>query len=406
MNASALRRQLRCSYTYSFVLTLNITGAVWVALLAARGYSLWQVGAAEGVFHVVSLLAEVPSGMMADLLGRRRVLALSGVAAALSALLMAFEQNFFWVCASMALSALAYNLVSGSQEALVYDSLKEAGQSERFLTVETVTTQVETAGTALGKLAGALTGVLGFTAFYLVDLGISLLRTLAAMGLREPAVTPEQAARQAAPLRTLLADLPASLRTHVTETADFLRRSPRVVRYILAGAFIDLPAFLTLMYLQQRLTDIGLPTALLGVVLMVCEVGYPLGCWIGGRLHPRRLGRLYALCTAGCGLCTLAMGAAPLAGAVAGGAGFAMFGTIWSLHARKRLNDWFPSDRRATLISVDSMSYSLLMIPASPLTGWIGDLAGSAGAGLVVLGLLLLTAGAVVGVRAAGRRQL
>lgn len=406
MNPNALRCQLRCSYTYSFVLTLNITGAVWVALLVARGYSLWQVGAAEGVFHVVSLLAEVPSGMMADLLGRRRVLALSGVAAALSALLMAFEQNFFWVCASMALSALAYNLVSGTQEALVYDSLKEAGQSERFLTVETITTQVETAGAALGKLAGALTGVLGFTAFYLVDLGISLLRTLAAMGLREPAVTPEQAARQAAPLRTLLADLPASLRTHVTETVEFLRRSPRVVRYILAGAFIDLPAFLTLMYLQQRLTDIGLPTALLGVVLMVCEVGYPLGCWIGGRLQPRRLGWLYAICTAGCGLCTLAMGAAPLAGAVAGGAGFAMFGTIWSLHARKRLNDWFPSDRRATLISVDSMAYSLLMIPASPLTGWIGDLAGSAGAGLVVLGLLLLTAGAVVGVRAAGRRQL
>lgn len=406
MNPNALRRQLRCSYTYSFVLTLNITGAVWVALLVARGYSLWQVGAAEGVFHVVSLLAEVPSGMMADLLGRRRVLALSGVAAALSALLMAFEQNFFWVCASMALSALAYNLVSGTQEALVYDSLKEAGQSERFLTVETITTQVETAGAALGKLAGALTGVLGFTAFYLVDLGISLLRTVTAAGLYEPAATPEQQARRAAPLRTLLAELPASLRTHVAETVEFLRRSPRVVRYILAGAFIDLPAFLTLMYLQQRLTDIGLPTALLGVVLMVCEVGYPLGCWIGGRLQPRRLGWLYVICTAGCGLCTLAMGAAPLAGAVAGGAGFAMFGTIWSLHARKRLNDWFPSDRRATLISVDSMAYSLLMIPASPLTGWIGDLAGSAGAGLVVLGLLLLTAGAVVGVRAAGRRQL
>lgn len=406
MNPNALRCQLRCSYTYSFVLTLNITGAVWVALLVARGYSLWQVGAAEGVFHVVSLLAEVPSGMMADLLGRRRVLALSGVAAALSALLMAFEQNFFWVCASMALSALAYNLVSGTQEALVYDSLKEAGQSERFLTMETITTQVETAGAALGKLAGALTGVLGFTAFYLVDLGISLLRTVTAAGLYEPAATPEQQARRAAPLCTLLAELPASLRTHVAETVEFLRRSPRVVRYILAGAFIDLPAFLTLMYLQQRLTDIGLPTALLGVVLMVCEVGYPLGCWIGGRLQPRRLGWLYAICTAGCGLCTLAMGAAPLAGAVAGGAGFAMFGTIWSLHARKRLNDWFPSDRRATLISVDSMAYSLLMIPASPLTGWIGDLAGSAGAGLVVLGALLLTAGVVVGIRAVGRRQL
>ena len=141
-------------------------------------------------------------------------------------------------------------------------------------------------------------------------------------------------------------------------------------------------------------------SALLGVVLMVCEVGYPLGCWIGGRLRPRRLGWLYAVCTAGCGLCTLAMGAAPLAGAVAGGAGFAMFGTIWSLHARKRLNDWFPSERRATLISVDSMAYSLLMIPASPLTGWIGDVAGSAGAGLMALGAVLLAAACMAVLRA------
>lgn len=392
MNIHSLRRQLRCSYLYSFVLTLNITGAVWVALLAARGYSLWQIGAAEGVFHVVSLLAEVPSGMAADLLGRRRVLALSGVAAALSGLMMAFEQNFLWVCVAMGLSALAYNLVSGSQEALVYDSLKEADQTDQFFHVQTVTTQVETAGAALGKLAGALTGVLSFTGFYLADTVIGLLRTAAAMGLREPAVTPEQAARQAAPLRILLAELPASLRTHVTETVDFLRRSPRVVRYIFAGALIDLPAFLTLMYLQQRLTDIGLPTAWLGAVLMLCEVGYPLGCWLGERLRLSRLGSLYAFCMAGCGLCTLAMGTAPLAGAIAGGAGFAMFGTIWSLHARKRLNDWFPSDRRATLISVESMAYSLLMIPASPITGWIGDAAGSAGAGLAVLGLVLLAA--------------
>lgn len=400
MNIHSLRRQLRCSYLYSFVLTLNITGAVWVALLAARGYSLWQIGAAEGVFHVVSLLAEVPSGMAADLLGRRRVLALSGVVAALSGLMMAFEQNFLWVCVAMGLSALAYNLVSGTQEALVYDSLKEANQTDRFFHVQTVTTQVETAGAALGKLAGALTGVLSFTGFYLADTVIGLLRTAAAMGLREPAVTPEQAARQAAPLRTLLAELPASLRTHVAETVDFLRRSPRVVRYIFAGALIDLPAFLTLMYLQQRLTDIGLPTAWLGAVLMLCEVGYPLGCWLGGRLRPRRLGGLYALCMAGCGLCTLAMGTAPLAGAIAGGAGFAMFGTIWSLHARKRLNDWFPSDRRATLISVESMAYSLLMIPASPITGWIGDAAGSAGAGLAVLGLVLLAAAVAAAFRA------
>ena len=54
------------------------------------------------------------------------------------------------------------------------------------------------------------------------------------------------------------------------------------------------------------------------------------------------------------------------------------------------------SDRRATLISVDSMAYSLLMIPASPVLGWLGDVTGHAGAGLCVLGGAVLLSGLAV----------
>ena len=36
---------------------------------------------------------------------------------------------------------------------------------------------------------------------------------------------------------------------------------------------------------------------------------------------------------------------------------------------------------------MNSMAYSLLMIAASPLAGWAGDLAGTAGASLCALGI-------------------
>ena len=67
--------------------------------------------------------------------------------------------------------------------------------------------------------------------------------------------------------------------------------------------------------------------------------------------------------------------------------------SVWFLHSMQRLNDAIPSDRRATLISVDSMAYSLLMIPASPLVGLVGDLTGQAGAGLCVLCTLVVVSG-------------
>ena len=115
-----LKKQLACIYTNNFFSGLRITDAVWVALLAARGFSLWEIGIAESVFHMVSLTFEVPSGMAADLLGRRKTLVAGGVCMVLSNLLMAFAPDLFFICLAMALSALANAMFSGT--CLLYTS--------------------------------------------------------------------------------------------------------------------------------------------------------------------------------------------------------------------------------------------------------------------------------------------
>ena len=58
------------------------------------------------------------------------------------------------------------------------------------------------------------------------------------------------------------------------------------------------------------------------------------------------------------------------------------------------LNHAFPSDQRATLVSVNSMAYSLFMIAASPVTGAVGDALGVEW-GLFTLGLGLILATAL-----------
>lgn len=66
---------------------LSLTGA-WVAILAARGYSLVEIGIAETVFHVTSLVFEIPSGVLADLFGRKRMLLVSSVMRIIGNLIM------------------------------------------------------------------------------------------------------------------------------------------------------------------------------------------------------------------------------------------------------------------------------------------------------------------------------
>ena len=69
-----IKRQFFFLHLYNFLFSFRIADGVWVVFLLSRGFTLAQVGVAEGVFHVVSFLCEVPSGMAADLVGRKRIL--------------------------------------------------------------------------------------------------------------------------------------------------------------------------------------------------------------------------------------------------------------------------------------------------------------------------------------------
>ena len=73
MSANNLyKKQLRKLYAFNALGNLSIAGAAWVLLLVTQGYSLIQVGIAETVFHLVSITCEVPSGVFADVFGRKR----------------------------------------------------------------------------------------------------------------------------------------------------------------------------------------------------------------------------------------------------------------------------------------------------------------------------------------------
>lgn len=202
-----LKKQLACIYTNNFFSGLRITDAVWVALLAARGFSLWEIGVAESVFHMVSLTFEVPSGMAADLLGRRKTLVAGGVCMVLSNLLMAFAPDLFFICLAMALSALANAMFSGTASALTYDSLKQCGRTDDYLRVSANCSQLSMLATAVGSLASTLERFLRFSGFYLLSAAFEGTAAAATALMTEPIVTETQARREKQTFR----DLPGQL---------------------------------------------------------------------------------------------------------------------------------------------------------------------------------------------------
>lgn len=356
-----IKKQLRNIYTVSALSSFQIAGASWVALLAARGFSLPQIGLAEGVFHLSSLLFEIPSGVIADVFGRKKSMVLSQCMFLLSALLMAFSEGLLGVCVSLVAHAWGYNFSSGTREALAYDSLKKAGQEERYLNYSSMEYTIYRVGNAAATLCAGLALFLGHRRAYLIDVALSFLCLLAALRLKEVQVEQRQFAG------TVSQRLVRCFR----ESLHFLTHNGSSMALMLWNSFAGSIATLTAFFLQARLTGAGLESALLGPALFAVSLGGAIGAKAVTTLRKWDYRKISLLCIFGIGAgLTMSLTALPLVMILGGFLGN-LFDDLLQVRTDALLNDRFPSSQRATLVSVSSLTFSVVMILMSPLMGWL-----------------------------------
>ena len=130
-----IRRNIKLDYITTFFSYFSFQSSIWVLYLAHCGMSLTQIGLLESFFHITSMIFEVPSGAAADLLGRKKSMIVSKLCLCISCVMMIFTRNFWVFGLSFAIQALGYNFNSGSEEALIYDTMKVLGEEDKYMGV-------------------------------------------------------------------------------------------------------------------------------------------------------------------------------------------------------------------------------------------------------------------------------
>ena len=81
---------------------------------------------------VSSALLEIPTGIFSDMIGRRQTIILGSVSAVISAIFYAIGQSFFILVVGSFFQGLSQSFYSGNNDALLYDTLNEKSQMEKF----------------------------------------------------------------------------------------------------------------------------------------------------------------------------------------------------------------------------------------------------------------------------------
>jgi MFS family permease len=135
------QRNVRAFTVFRMFFSARFYYPVYALLFLDYGLTLAQFGLLNGIWAATIVFLEVPSGALADTIGRRNLLIAAGVFMVLEmgVLLVvpvgggAFLFPMFVL--NRVLSGAAEAAASGADEALVYDSLKAAGQESRWARV-------------------------------------------------------------------------------------------------------------------------------------------------------------------------------------------------------------------------------------------------------------------------------
>lgn len=146
-------KNVKVAYYLSFLWRSWFWLGIWV-FYYLRFTDYAGIGFLEAVMITTSTLGEIPTGAIADILGKKKAVSIAFLLGGLGNLIMAFAPNYWVLIASIMTMTIGGAFYSGSLEALVYDGLKEEKREGRYEKVIGRMTTMQNLGMAFAGIVG------------------------------------------------------------------------------------------------------------------------------------------------------------------------------------------------------------------------------------------------------------
>ena len=157
-----------------------------VPFYESNGLSMKDIMILQAVYSIAIVVLEVPSGYLADVIGRKKTLIIGAVFGILGFTTYNFSFGFMGFLVAEIILGIGQSCISGADSAMLYDSLLDRGEEKKY-------TRFEGRITALGNVAEALAGIVGgllvgitIRTPYLAQIFVAFIALPAAITLVEP----------------------------------------------------------------------------------------------------------------------------------------------------------------------------------------------------------------------------
>ncbi len=353
------------------VLKLNIFAALKMMLFPMAiitvfwkdqiGLSLSEILLVNVFFSTANLVMEYPSGYVSDRLGYRLALVIAccfGIAGYTAYL---FAHNFWQVIGAELLLGVCYAFISGSDNALLYESLRADGRAELYTRADGRMASCAQIGEAGGALCAGLLYVSHPLLPFMAQIGVWTTALVVALALKEPA------ADKGPPISSHLGEALRISRWALTE-------KPVIRATMVLGLLLGLSSFYPVWLVQPYMQDCGVPIAWFGPIWAGANLMVAFCAYNSHRLLDRLgLARMVLLYIALIFCAYLGLGLTSMLGS------FLFYYLLTAMRGlqgpitRNLLQQRTSRSMRASILSLHNLLFRLGYVVSGPAIGWISD---------------------------------
>jgi MFS family permease len=376
----ALRANLWKLYLIQICRWFLLLMPVLVLFYQENGLDLQDVFIVQAFYSVCIIVFEVPSGYFADRLGRRQSMLIGTVSAAIGFGIYAFSHTLPEILCAQFFIAIGGSFISGSDTALLYDTLIELKQADQYQRIAGRLSSIGNFSEGIAGLLGGLLALLSLRTPLYYQAALMLVAIPLVWSLTEP--ERHTGERSESTFKAIVAIVRYALHGHAE------------IKWLILYSSLVGNSTLTIVWLvQPYLQAVDLPLAFFGAAWAALQFSVGLFAINAYRIESL-LGRRNALIS----LILLSS---------AGYLLLSQFQTLWAtaflfIFYLVRgingpvLNDYInrcvSSDIRATVLSVKSLVGRAMFALLGPLVGWIND-SYSLSAAFMACGVIFLTSG-------------
>ncbi|QVK20025.1 MFS transporter [Mycoplasmatota bacterium] len=315
----------------------------------------------EGIFHATSLTMEIPTGVIADLFGRKFSRLLGILLYILYLLLMLFGNNLLMISIAFILCGLSYTLESGAGDALVYDSLIEIGEAKNYSKVNSIKEVFYQLGTMLSLLIGGYIATQNYDLVFKLAILIAFITFIIIYKMRETKVD-----------RVIVStSFKKKFKAQYIDSIRYIFSNKRLRFLIVISSLFTFPVTLVFFYSQNHFTELGYSPFDVGFFLSLHSAFAIIGALLVSKILKTFNERMILLLLPIVEIILLWLMITDYSYIP-----FIILGAVESIFyviMLDYINKIIPSNKRATILSMSGMIFSILMILIFPLVGLISD---------------------------------